>query len=190
MKKLILLITILSALIITGCTTTTVTSVVESDPLTNEQIKLLKLTGNKAFMYNIKNLPKDEAYELNVVYEVYEKGEKITEDIIVGAGYDQSVDKIKNVSIGLNIADDKIRCIMDDGAIYSEIDIKEDIDNMSYQYLEGDVKMNIGDEIYLFHGLKGGESMSFRNLTKVTKEDIDMYMKEHDTNVFIKLVCK
>lgn len=79
MKKLIILITVLITLIITGCTQTKDFQI-EPEELSKEQSELLTLMGNRVFKYKLKNLPNDKNYELKLVYEVYKDSEKIKEE--------------------------------------------------------------------------------------------------------------
>lgn len=81
-------------------------------------------------------------------------------------------------------------CTMEDGNIYTELDIEENISDMSSHTFEGVVDMNTDDNnIYLFHG-SNNENMTFRKLGKISKEDREMDLKENELNIFIKLVCK
>ena len=187
MKRVLVLIAILSALIISGCTLRG-NFTIESKEFTDEQNEILSLTGNRAFKYDLKNLPKDKSYELKVVYEVYKNKEKISEKNILGMGYGPTEDKIEDTNISINIQENKIRIIS--GAAYSNLEIEEDISKLTNYYFSGDRKINIGDEVYLFHGNDGGNGLTMENLGYLLKEELDRLIEKNEVNIFIKLVCE
>ena len=187
MKRVLVLIAILSALIISGCTLRG-NFTIESKEFTDEQNEILSLTGNRAFKYDLKNLPKDKSYELKVVYEVYKNKEKISEKNILGMGYGPTEDKIEDTNISINIQENKIRIIS--GAAYSNLEIEEDISKLTNYYFSGDRKINIGDEVYLFHGNDGGNGLTMENLGYLSKEELDRLIEKNEVNNFIKLVCE
>ncbi|MBS5883910.1 hypothetical protein [Clostridium sp.] len=187
MKRVLVLIAILSALIISGCTLRG-NFTIESKEFTDEQNEILSLTGNRAFKYDLKNLPKDKSYELKVVYEVYKNKEKISEKNILGMGYGPTEDKIEDTNISINIQENKIRIIS--GAAYSNLEIEEDISKLTNYYFSGDRKINIGDEVYLFHGNDGGNGLTMENLGYLSKEELDRLIEKNEVNIFIKLVCE
>ena len=190
MKKLMILITLLVTLIITGCTQTKDFQI-EYDELSEEQAKLLTLTGNRVYKYNLKNPPNDKNYELKLVYEVYKNNEKIKEKDIIGMAYGPTNEEINNIILEINIQDNKIRCISgENGEAYSSIDIDENIEELSHQYFTKTTKINLGDEIYLFQGLKGKNGLKISDLGLLSKEDKDRYIKENELNVFLKLICE
>ena len=190
MKKLMILITLLVTLIITGCTQTKDFQI-EYDELSEEQAKLLTLTGNRVYKYNLKNPPNDKNYELKLVYEVYKNNEKIKEKDIIGMAYGPTNEEINNIILEINIQDNKIRCISgENGEAYSSIDIDENIEELSHQYFTKTTKINLGDEIYLFHGLKGKNGLKISDLGLLSKEDKDRYIKDNELNVFLKLICE
>lgn len=190
MKKLMILITLLVTLIITGCTQTKDFQI-EYDELSEEQAKLLTLTGNRVYKYNLKNPPNDKNYELKLVYEVYKNNEKIKEKDIIGMAYGPTNEEINNIILEINIQDNKIRCISgENGEAYSSIDIDENIEELSHQYFTKTTKINLGDEIYLFHGLKGNNGLKVSDLGLLSKEDKDSYIKDNELNVFLKLICE
>lgn len=187
MKRVLVLIAILSALIISGCTLRG-NFTIESKEFTDEQNEILSLTGNRAFKYDLKNLPKDKSYELKVVYEVYKNKEKISEKNILGMGYGPTEDKIEDTNISINIQENKIRIIS--GAAYSNLEIEEDISKLTNYYFSGDRKINIGDEVYLFHGNDGENGLTMENLGYLSKEELDRLIEKNEVNIFIKLVCE
>ena len=187
MKKALVLIVILSALIISGCTQSK-NFIIESKDFTDEQNEIFLLTGSRAFKYDLKNLPKDKSYELNVVYEVYKNKEKVREESILGMVYEPVEDKIENTNISINIQENKIR--VTSGGAYSELETEEDIFRLSNYYFSGDpIKINIGDEVYLFHAIDG-DILTTESLGLISKEELDRLIEKNEVNIFIKLVCE
>ncbi|MDB2085866.1 hypothetical protein [Clostridium paraputrificum] len=187
MKKALVLIVILSALIISGCTQSK-NFIIESKDFTNEQNEIFLLTGSRAFKYDLKNLPKDKSYELKVVYEVYKNKEKVREENILGMAYEPVEDKIENTNISINIQENKIR--VTSGGAYSELETEEDIFRLSNYYFSGDpIKINIGDEVYLFHAIDG-DILTTESLGLLSKEELDRLIEKNEVNIFIKLVCE
>ena len=187
MKKALVLIVILSALIISGCTQSK-NFIIESKDFTDEQNEIFLLTGSRAFKYDLKNLPKDKSYELNVVYEVYKNKEKVREESILGMVYEPVEDKIENTNISINIQENKIR--VTSGGAYSELETEEDIFRLSNYYFSGDpIKINIGDEVYLFHAIDG-DILTTESLGLLSKEELDRLIEKNEVNIFIKLVCE
>lgn len=187
MKKALVLIVILSALIISGCTQSK-NFTIESKDFTDEQNEIFLLTGSRAFKYDLKNLPKDKSYELNVVYEVYKNKEKVREESILGMVYEPVEDKIENTNISINIQENKIR--VTSGGAYSELETEEDIFRLSNYYFSGDpIKINIGDEVYLFHAIDG-DILTTESLGLLSKEELDRLIEKNEVNIFIKLECE
>lgn len=187
MKKALVLIVILSTLIISGCTQSE-NFTIESKDFTDEQNEIFLLTGSRAFKYDLKNLPKDKSYELNVVYEVYKNKEKVREESILGMVYEPVEDKIENTNISINIQENKIR--VTSGGAYSELETEEDIFRLSNYYFSGDpIKINIGDEVYLFHAIDG-DILTTESLGLLSKEELDRLIEKNEVNIFIKLVCE
>ena len=187
MKKVLILITILSVLIISGCAQSK-DFTIKFKEFTDEQSEILSLTGNRAFKYDLKNLPKDKSYELNIVYEVYKNKEKIREENILGMAYGPTEDKIEDINISINVQENKIR--VTSGGAYSELETEEDIFRLSNYYFSGDpIKINIGDEVYLFHAIDG-DILTTESLGLLSKEELDRLIEKNEVNIFIKLVCE
>ena len=187
MKKALVLIVILSALIISGCTQSK-NFIIESKDFTDEQNEIFLLTGSRAFKYDLKNLPKDKSYELKVVYEVYKNKEKVREESILGMVYEPVEDKIENTNISINIQENKIR--VTSGGAYSELETEEDIFRLSnYYFSEDPIKINIGDEVYLFHAING-DILTTESLGLLSKEELDRLIEKNEVNIFIKLECE
>lgn len=187
MKKALVLIVILSTLIISGCTQSK-NFIIESKDFTDEQNEIFLLTGSRAFKYDLKNLPKDKSYELKVVYEVYKNKEKVREENILGMAYEPVEDKIENTNISINIQENKIR--VTSGGAYSELETEEDIFRLSnYYFSEDPIKINIGDEVYLFHAING-DILTTESLGLLSKEELDRLIEKNEVNIFIKLECE
>ena len=187
MKKALVLIVILSTLIISGCTQSK-NFIIESKEFTDEQNEIFLLTGSRAFKYDLKNLPKDKSYELKVVYEAYKNKEKLREENILGMAQEPVEDKIENTNISINIQENKIR--VTSGGAYSELETEEDIFRLSNYYFSGDpIKINIGDEVYLFHAIDG-DILTTESLGLLSKEELDRLIEKNGVNIFIKLVCE
>ncbi|MFU7515592.1 hypothetical protein [Clostridium sp. HCS.1] len=187
MKKVLVLIFILSALIISGCSQGE-NFTIEYEEFTDEQMEVLSLIGNRAFKYDLKNLPTDKSYELNVVYEVYKNKEKVKEESLLGMAYGPTEDKIEDPNIAINIQENKIRVMF--GGVYSTLEIEENIFNLTNYYFNGARKFNIGDEVYLFHSNDSGYGFPMERLGYLSKEELDSLIEKNEENVFIKLVCE
>lgn len=187
MKKVLVLIIVLSALIISGCTQSE-NFTIENKEFTDEQMEILSLTGNRAFKYDLKNLPRDKSYELKVVYEVYKNKEKVREEILLGTAYGPTDDKIEDTNISINIQENKIRIMF--GGAYSNLEIEENIFKSANYYFNGARKFNIGDEVYLFHSNDGGKGLTMEKLGYLSKEELDGLIEKNQENAFIKLVCE
>ena len=187
MKKVLVLIAIFSALIISGCTQNNYFTI-KSKEFTDEQNEILSLTGNRAFKYDLKNLPKDKNYELKIVYEIYKNKEKVKEEIIFGMVYEPTADKIEDTNLSINIQENKIRLMS--GGAYTNLEIEEDISKLTNYYFSGNRKIDIGDEVYLFHANDGSSALSIDRLGFLSKEDLNRLLEENKMNIFIKLACE
>lgn len=108
-----ILVCIIGVIGIIGCQffTNTKTKLVY-ETLSKREEYLLNLTGNRVMIYTIENLPKDKCYEIELVYEVYQDGKKVKEEIITGIRKDQISKKEEAQTIALNIQKDKIRYLL------------------------------------------------------------------------------
>ena len=187
MRKVLVLIIILSTLIISGCTKSESLTIAYEE-FTDEQMEVLSLTGNRAFKYDLKNLPTDKSYELNVVYEVYKNKEKVSEESLIGMAYGPTEDKIEDTKLSLNIQENKIRIMF--GGAYSSLEIEENIFKLVNYYFNGSRNFNIGDEVYLFHSNDDGYGLTMERLGFLSKEELDSLIEKNEENIFIKLVCE
>lgn len=190
MKRLILSILLSTMLILSGCAQTKEFRI-EYEPLEEEQVQLLSLTGNMLFQYKLLDMPADKAYELQLVYEVYAHGKKVKEQMITGSQYVQGEDSSAQEMLYFNIRDQKLRYLTgENGGIYGSMDLEEDLESMSRQFLSETTSIKSGDEIYLVHWMSGESGFSTSGLGKLEDEEKARYLQEHESNVFIKLVCK
>ena len=187
MKKLLLLIIFFSSLIISGCTQSKYFTI-KSKEFTDEQNEILSLTGNRAFKYDLKNLPEDKNYELRVVYELYKNKEKVKEEMIFAMAYGPTEDKIEDTNLSINIQENKIKLMS--GGAYTSFEIEEDMSKLTNYYFSGTRKIDIGDEVYLFHANDGGSALSMERLGFLSKEELDRLLELNKVNAFIKLVCE
>lgn len=187
MKKVLVLIAIFSALIISGCTQNNYFTI-KSKEFTDEQNEILSLTGNRAFKYDLKNLPKDKNYELKIVYEIYKNKEKVKEEIIFGMVYEPTADKIEDTNLSINIQENKIMLMS--GGAYTNLEVEEDLSKLTNYYFSGNKKIDIGDEVYLFHANDGSSALSIDRLGFLSKEDLNRLLEENKMNIFIKLACE
>lgn len=187
MKKVLVLIAIFSALIISGCTQNNYFTI-KSKEFTDEQNEILSLTGNRAFKYDLKNLPKDKNYELKIVYEIYKNKEKVKEEIIFGMVYGPTEDKIEDTNLSINIQENKIRLMS--GVAYTNLEVEEDLSKLTNYYFSGNRKIDIGDEVYLFHANDGSSALIMDRLGFLSKEDLNRLLEENKMNIFIKLACE
>lgn len=187
MKKLLLLIAILSSLIISGCTQSKYFTI-KSKEFTDEQNEILSLTGNRAFKYDLKNLPEDKSYELRVVYEIFRNKEKVKEEMIFAMAYGPTEDKIEDTNLSINIQENEIKLMS--GGAYTSFEIEEDMSKLTNYYFSGTRKIDIGDEVYLFYANDGGSGLSMERLGFLSKEELDRLLEINKVNAFIKLVCE
>ncbi|MGL5087184.1 MAG: hypothetical protein ACRC68_15965 [Clostridium sp.] len=131
MKKILIILVILSSLLISGCAQSKGFTISDKE-FTDEQYEILALTGNRAFRYDLKNLPNDKSFELKIVYEVYKNKEKVKEESLLGMAYVITDEKIEDTNIAINIQENKIRLIS--GGAYSSIDLEEDISKLNNYY--------------------------------------------------------
>lgn len=184
-RKVLLIITVVSTFIITGCTTGKGFEI-EAKEFTEEQNEVLVLTGSRAAKYELKNYPNDKNYELRIVYEVYNKKEKVKEEIITATLGEPTEEKIEDDTLLISIQDKKIRILK--GGASSYMDIDEDIHKLSNGYFAGATKIAMNDEIYLFQANSTGRFIPLDKLGVISKEELSKTLEANDTNIFIKLV--
>lgn len=142
-----------------GCQSNTTELVAQT--LSEKEEYLLNLTGNKVVLYSLKDLPKQEAYELSLTYEIYEDGTLVKENQFFGISHPEPVETSGNKTIGLNFQKDQIRVLSGtDGAIASgSLKIDEDLTQYSQAFLGETIDLPLGTEIYLYYA-NNGDSIS------------------------------
>lgn len=184
MKKILFLLTIFTLFTIGGCTQNNNFTIVSKE-FTKDQNEILYLTGNRASKYLLKNLPKDKNYALDLSYVVYKGTEKFSEKTLTTSLYAPTLDKIDDTNISINIQKNKITIAFGGALCFADID--EDISKLSNYYFAGSKIINLGDEVYLFHGYVGEKAMQLQNLGSLSKDELDDILKANSENVFIKL---
>ena len=96
--------------------------------------------------------------------------------------------RIKDTNLSINIQENKIKLMS--GGAYTNLEIEEDISKLTNYYFSGNRKIDIGDEVYLFHGNDGGSGLIMERLGFLSKEDLDRLIEKNKVNIFIKLVCE
>lgn len=196
MKKTIIKILAGITILCAGCSNVNgVTSKdfqISRNEFSKEEQELLTLTGNRVFRYDVKNLPNDKNYELKLKYEVYEDNKKIKEEEIISMLNDSKEESIKNMSLGINILDDKIICLSgeDEFSALAYIDIKENVSTLGYTSLGDYSKININEEVYLFHASSGESGFKSMSLGNMSEDDKNELLSDSKINIFIKLICK
>lgn len=196
MKKLILIISLICAMLVVGCEDNNVKSnktELGYEELSKKEQYLFNVTGNNILMYNLKNLPKDKNYELNIVYEVYKNNKKVKEDIITRIHNDDSSEKIDSKSIIINLQEDKIRYLLgeENGYVSGSIDIDEKLKDYTQTYLTNNVDLELGKDVYIYHAANGESGSSHMNLgVLIEKDRLDRIIKSNEDNILIKLTYK
>ena len=162
---------------------------IEPVKLSDDQTKLMSVTGNNVSKYSLKNVPNDKTYELKIVYEVYEKKEKIKEEQIMAMIMEPTNENIEDKELYLNIQEGKIRLLWD--AAYSYMDIEEDIRKFARSTLSADKNIELGDEVYLFRGTTAENGIiDIGSEGAMSQEDKEKFMNGNEMSIFIKLVCE
>ncbi len=196
MKKLILIISLICAMLVVGCEDNTVKSnktELGYEELSKKEQYLFNVTGNDILMYNLKNLPKDKNYELNIIYEVYKNNKKVKEDIITGMRNNDSSKKIDSKTIIINLQEDKIRYVLgeENGYVSGSIDIDEKLKDYTQTYLTNNVDLELGKDVYIYHAASGESESSHMDLgVPIKKEKLDRVLKSNEDNILIKLTYK
>ena len=188
MKKLYAGIIAFTFILLAGCSQNKEFRI-ESVELSNDQSELMSVTGNNVSKYSLKNVPNDKTYELKIVYEVYEKKEKIKEEQIMAMIMEPTNENIEDKELYLNIQEGKIQLLLD--AAYGYMDIEEDIRKFSHSTLSADKNIKLGDEVYLFRGTTAENGIiDIGSEGAMSQEDKEKFMNGNEMSIFIKLVCE
>lgn len=194
MKKIIaVMFTILVMIILVGCENSNEkgTSII-CDKLSEEEERILELTGNKVLLYEIKNLPEDMHYEISIEYELYKNGEKVKSEPITSIVANNIGGKSFNGKVGINIEDDEITGNININGAYSigKYKIEENIYEYGRSFLENDTNFNVGEDIYIAHGSKGKPGVIIQVGPIADEEMLKDIVSHNEVNIFIKLSLK
>ena len=199
MKKLLLVfLALISFTTFMGCEkiqSNTIKSATELvyESLSEKEEYLLNLTGNKVLMYKLNNIPGDKKYEILLTYEVYEKGEKVKEESIMGIMQDSPSGEMENKTIGINFQNGKMKTLVGSKSGYSSnsYDVEEDLSKYSQAFLVNDINLIIGTEVYIYYANSVNSISTSIPLgvpidLNVTKD----ILKDSESNILIKLSFK
>ena len=193
MKRLLSVICILAISVFVSCGTSSSEIIkLKYEPLSEKEERILTLTGDKILLYEINNIPKGKRFEVLISYEIYEKDEKIKEEVITGIGIGGPSEKKEKIDVGVNIQDNKISSNINmGGAIsFNSIDIDMNLREMSRGFLNDNKYLKLGDEVYIFHGVKGNGFSPIDLGEKVDEERLKEVLNRHEENFLIKLSIK
>lgn len=196
MKKIIVVMfTILAMITLIGCENLNGNSTrLVYEKLSEKEERILNLTGNKVFLYEIKNIPKDMKYEISLEYELYKNGEKIKNEQIASISLDTRAGKSTNGTVGINIEEDVITSSIGiDGAYATwKYEVEENINEYSRSFLQNDVNLDIGSKVYICHASKGknGEDRIISLGPIYDEETLKDIISYNEINIFIKLSLK
>lgn len=107
------------------------------EKLSEKEERILNLTGNKVFLYEIKNIPKDMKYEISIEYELYKNGEKIKNKQITSISLDTRGGKSTNGTVGINIEENAITSSIGINGAYAtwKYEVEENINEYSRSFL-------------------------------------------------------
>ena len=163
----LILVHLIFVILLMGCsninniTTNNITKL-EYEPLSSKEERLSKIDNSKTLIYNLKNLPTNKNYKISIIYEVYEKENKIKEDEITLLLNDNNSEKNSTETITLSIQKNKIGFALgkDAGYAFGSYDITEDLSNYSSKCMTGNVDLNLGTTLYLYHAMKNDSPLS------------------------------
>lgn len=193
MKKLLSIICILVTFILVGCGTgSNGVMKLKYEPLSDKEIRVFNLTGDKIAMYEIKNIPEGIGIKIDISYELYEGDVKIKEEVITGIATGGPTEKDTDLKFGINIQDNQIRANinMGGGMSSNKKDIGISLIEMSHGFLGTDKDLKLGDEIYIFHGAKGDIFSPIDLGVNIDEELLKERLSRHDSNILIKLSIK
>lgn len=163
------------------------------ESFTEKEEYLLNLTGNKVLMYKLNNIPGDKKYEILLTYEVYEKGEKVKEDIIARIMQDEPRGESENKTIGINLQSDKITWIIgDEGSSASgSYELKEELTQSSQAFFTNNVDMPIGTDACIYYATSSNVISASTPLgVQINSNVIKDIVKDGETTILIKISSK
>lgn len=177
-----------SILTLMGCEA--VTTKLVPQVLSEKEEYLLNLTGNKVLLYSLNNLPSHEAYQLSLIYEVYEQHVKVKEEILFGISNPEPTGDSINETIGLNFQSDQIRVLSGyEGSIASgSLKIEEDLTQYSQAFFGESVDLPLGTEIYLYYANNGNSiSTDIPIGIPLNQVEMDEFFNIGESVILIKL---
>lgn len=193
MKKLFNVLCILGISILVGCGSSSSGGMkLKYEPLTEKENRILNLTGDKISMYKIEDIPEGKGIKIDISYEIYEGDVKINEEGITGIATGGPTEKKTDLRFGINIQDNKIRANINmDGAMgFNNKDIPFNLNDMSHGFLGEDKEVKLGDEVYIFHGVKGSIFSPLDLGVNIEEERFKEVLNRHEENFLIKLSIK
>lgn len=188
----IILVPLISLALLIGCShTNDSTTKLEYETLSSKEERLSKITHSKTLIYNLKNLPTDKNYKISIIYEVYEKENKIKEAVITSLLNDSGSEKNSTETITLSIQSNKIGFALgkDAGYAFGSCDVTEDLSNCSSKFMTGNVDLKFGTTLYLYHAMKNEDSLGEVRLNDMSSSEyLSASLKDYTHNIFIKLV--
>lgn len=162
------------------------------EPLSEKEIRIFNLTGDRIAMYEINNIPEGKGIKIDISYEIYEGDVKIKEELLTGIATGGPTEKETDFKFGINIQENKIRSNINmDGAMsFSNKDIPFNLNEMSHGFLSEDREVKLGDEVYLFHGIKGSTFSPLDLGVNIEEERFKEVLNRHEENFLIKLSIK
>ena len=191
LKKVVIVLMIMSLMSITGCRIKERVPRLAIQDLSEREQFLLQLTGNQVFIYDLKDLPSDIKYQIQVIYEVYEGGKKLQEQAIATIYNDTPSEKYRNETLALTIDEDKIKFswVSADVSTNGKFTIEEDLSKYIQTWFNNKVDLNIGTELYIYHAHSGDSTLKTIALgTPVKAEAFNKTLNANVKNIFLKLV--
>lgn len=194
MKKiLVLFLTLMFCTTLIGCQTTkNIDTELVYESLSDREESLFNLTGNKILMYKLKNIP-NKKYELSLIYEVYENGEKVKEDSITSIMHDDISIGSDIKTLGINLKNDQIRYIIGDksATMNGSYEVKEDLIKYSQATLTNNAMLPLGTEIYIYYANSGSSISGNLPLGVPIDSEVTMeILKDSQSTVLIRLSFK
>lgn len=193
MVKKLMIVCLLACLLATvGCQRNDEITKLVSQKLTQREDYLLKLTGNRMLIYDFRNLPNSVAYEIEVVYQVYEDGVLLKEQPLTAIYNDQTSEKVKGDTLALNIESDEIRYLWGQGGYASgTYNLEEDLSQHSQSWFTGNSELKLGTDIYIYHANSGSSSQGNIELgVAMTNQELTRVLEANKDNIFIKIGLK
>lgn len=193
MKRLLSLICILGISIFVGCGSNSSGGMkLKYEPLSEREMRILNLTGDRIAMYELNNIPEGIGFKVDIIYELYEGDVKIKEELIAGMVTGKPTEKDTDLKFGINIQDNIIRTNinMEGGMSSKETDVDLNLREMSYGSLVEDKEVKLGDEVYIFHGIKGSTFSPLDLGVNIDEEGLNEALNRHEENFLIKLSIK